>query len=132
MNNIAINKAPIEGSSTHRLSGVPAPPPLPRGRWPHPTKRDPYGLQRIADKTADAFGITCDFLMHGGKEERSSFPRMVAMFVCVQRCSCKLKTIGHFFRKCHGTVLHARSAIQKRMDVDKNIKRIVQEILKSL
>lgn len=124
---ITINHSPIAGASTHRLSGV-----LTRGHWPLPTKRDPYGFQRIADKTAEAFGITCDFLMHGGKEERNAFPRMVAMYICVQHCSCKLRTIAHFFRKHHGTVLHARDTISDRMETEPNTKRIVQEIIDAL
>lgn len=129
---IAITRSHIEGATTHRLSGVPAPPPLPRGRWPLPTKRDPYGLQRIADATAEAFGITCDFMLHGGKEERAVFPRMVAMYLCVKKCSCYLGTIGNFFRKHHTTIMHARDTITDRIETEPNTKRIVQELLNAL
>ena len=95
-------------------------------------RSDPYGLHRITEQTAAAFGITVAELMSHSRLERIVWPRQVAMYLATQLSSTQTSTIGHYYGKNKRTVLHARDHVSDRMDVCKRAKSQVQAITEML
>ena len=63
--------------------------------------------------TASAFGIHPNQLLSRQRPAHIAIPRMVAMYVFRKRLGLTLQEIGKFFKRDHGTPIHAIKVIEK-------------------
>ena len=63
--------------------------------------------------TASAFGIHSNQLLSRQRPAHIAIPRMVAMYVFRKRLGLTLQEIGKFFKRDHGTAIHAIKVIEK-------------------
>ena len=78
------------------------------------------------------YGVKIEDILSPCRTQTLVTPRQVAMFL-----SCKLTTksqpeIGMSFKKTHATVNHGAQTIQKRLDVESDLKKSVEEIVSRL
>jgi chromosomal replication initiator protein len=67
------------------------------------------------------------------RPENIAFPRQVAMYLAREMTECSLSAIGEAFGgRDHGTVLHACRLVKGRMDVDANVRQVVNYLEKQL
>ena len=72
-------------------------------------------------------------LKREGRPENIAFPRQIAMFLARQLTESSLNTIGEAFGgRDHGTVLHACRLVEDRMEVDANVRQVVNYLEKQL
>ena len=63
--------------------------------------------------TASAFGIHSNQLLSRQRPAHVAIPRMVAMYIFRKRLGLTLQEIGKFFKRDHGTAIHAIKVIEK-------------------
>jgi chromosomal replication initiation ATPase DnaA len=72
---------------------------------------------RIRKLVCEEFGISVRAIMSEARPDYIALPRMVAMFFCRGEGgeeSEQLQTVGDFFGKNHGTVIHACKSVSNR------------------
>ena len=63
--------------------------------------------------TASAFGIHSNQLLSRQRPAHVAIPRMVAMYIFRKRLGLTLQEIGKFFKRDHGTAIHAIKVVEK-------------------
>ena len=63
--------------------------------------------------TASAFGIHSNQLLSRQRPAHIAIPRMVAMYIFRKRLGLTLQEIGKFFKRDHGTAIHAIKVVEK-------------------
>ena len=87
----------------------------------------------IQKKVADHFDLRISDMSSKRRPENIAFPRQVAMFLSRQMTESSLSAIGELFGgRDHGTVLHACRLVKDRMEVDANVRQVVQYLEKQL
>jgi|SRR5277367_1483342 len=76
------------------------------------------------------YGVTIQQLESKARgPQEVSFPRQVAMALCYELLEKSLKAVGKAFGgRDHGTVLHARRAVQDKIDTDAAFKSCYGEL----
>jgi len=76
-------------------------------------------LESIKRATADYYGISKADLVSPRRDRFLAHPRQLAMYLAMQHTDKSAMQIGAAFgERDHTTVLHARKAVQARMDED--------------
>ena len=90
-------------------------------------------IEVIQKKVAEHFDIRLADMTSKRRPENIAFPRQIAMFLARQMTESSLNTIGEAFGgRDHGTVLHACRLVKDRMEVDSNVRQVVQYLEKQL
>lgn len=89
-------------------------------------------LEIICGSCARAYGIDVRDLKYGGRVEMFAFPRQVAMYLIRDCSSMSFHRIGSYFRKDHGTVIHACQLVAGRLETRLDIQQKIEAIRKSL
>jgi chromosomal replication initiator protein len=99
----------------------------------HEEGRFTLNIDTIQKKVADHFDIRLADMTSKRRPENIAFPRQIAMFLARQMTDSSLSTIGEAFGgRDHGTVLHACRLVKDRMEVDSNVRQVVQYLEKQL
>jgi chromosomal replication initiator protein len=99
----------------------------------HEEGRQTITIELIQKKVAEHFDIRQSDMTSKRRPENIAFPRQVAMFLARQMTESSLSAIGDAFGgRDHGTVLHACRLVKDRMDVDPNIRQVVNYLEKAL
>jgi chromosomal replication initiator protein len=99
----------------------------------HEEGRYSISIETIQKKVAEHFDIRLADMTSKRRPENIAFPRQVAMFLSRQMTESSLSTIGEAFGgRDHGTVLHACRLVKDRMEVDANVRQIVNHLEKQL
>ena len=69
--------------------------------------------------TASAFGIHSNQLLSRQRPAHVAIPRMVAMYFFRKKLGLTLQEIGKFFKRDHGTAIHAIKVIEKILNAKK-------------
>jgi chromosomal replication initiation ATPase DnaA len=87
-----------------------------------------YGssLQAIAESAAEFYRLSFREMFSKQRTERIAFPRQVAMYLSRMNTDKALTEIGEFYKKDHGTVLHAVDVISGRIQVDPKVKSDIE------
>lgn len=96
--------------------------------------------QTIKDLTVDEimktvsahYGVKMEDILSSVRTQTLVTPRQVAMFLSCKLTTKSLPEIGTSFKKTHATVYHGAQTIQKRLDVETDLKRSVAEITAKL
>jgi chromosomal replication initiator protein len=99
----------------------------------HEEGRYSISIEVIQKRVAEHFDIRLADMTSKRRPEHIVFPRQVAMFLVRQLTESSLNAIGEAFGgRDHGTVLHACRLVQDRMEVDPNVRQVVQYLEKQL
>ena len=90
-------------------------------------------IDLIQKRVADHFDIRLADMTSKRRPENIAFPRQVAMYLSRQMTESSLNTIGEAFGgRDHGTVLHACRLVRDRMQVDAQVRQVVNYLEKQL
>ena len=99
----------------------------------HEEGRFSINIESIQKRVAEHFDIRVADMTSKRRPENIAFPRQIAMFLARQLTESSLNTIGEAFGgRDHGTVLHACRLVKDRMEVDANVRQVVQYLEKQL
>ena len=99
----------------------------------HEEGRASVSLEVIQKKVAEHFDIRLADMTSKRRPENIAFPRQVAMYLAREMTGSSLSMIGEAFGgRDHGTVMHACRLVKDRMEVDANVRQVVQYLEKQL
>ena len=99
----------------------------------HEEGRHTLTIDLIQKRVAEHFDIRLADMSSKRRPENIAFPRQIAMFLARQLTESSLNTIGEAFGgRDHGTVLHACRLVKDRMEVDQNVRQVVNYLEKQL
>src|SRR5437867_5060744 len=99
----------------------------------HEEGRFSINIELIQKRVAEHFDIRLADMTSKRRPENIAFPRQIAMFLARQLTESSLNTIGEAFGgRDHGTVLHACRLVKDRMEVDANVRQVVNYLEKQL
>src|SRR5881628_650801 len=99
----------------------------------HEEGRFTISIELIQKKVAEHFDIRLADMTSKRRPENIAFPRQIAMYLARQMTESSLNTIGEAFGgRDHGTVLHACRLVKDRMEVDPNVRQVVNYLEKQL
>ena len=99
----------------------------------HEEGRQVISIEVIQKKVADHFDLRLSDMASKRRPENIAFPRQIAMYLSRQITGSSLNTIGEAFGgRDHGTVLHACRLVKDRMQVDSNVRQVVNYLEKQL
>ncbi len=99
----------------------------------HEEGRFSINIELIQKKVAEHFDIRLADMTSKRRPENIAFPRQIAMFLARQLTESSLNTIGEAFGgRDHGTVLHACRLVKDRMEIDANVRQVVNYLEKQL
>lgn len=85
-------------------------------------------VDEIMRVVATFYGVKMDDMISGGRTQTLVTPRQVAMFLSCKLTTKSLGEVGSAFKKTHATVYHGAQTIQKRLDVELDLRQSVEEI----
>lgn len=89
-------------------------------------------VDEIIKSVATFYGVKIDDILSKERTQTLVTPRQVAMFLSRKLTTKSLPEIATSFKKTHATVHHGLQTIQKRLDVEEDLKKSVNEITSSL
>jgi chromosomal replication initiator protein len=99
----------------------------------HEEGRASVNVEIIQKKVAEHYDIRLADMTSKRRPENIAFPRQVAMYLAREMTVSSLSVIGEAFGgRDHGTVLHACRVVKDRMEVDANVRQVVQYLGKQL
>ena len=99
----------------------------------HEEGRFSISIEVIQKKVAEHFDIRLADMTSKRRPENIAFPRQIAMYLSRQLTESSLNTIGETFGgRDHGTVMHACRLVKDRMEVDANVRQVVNYLEKQL
>jgi chromosomal replication initiator protein len=99
----------------------------------HEEGRTSVSVEVIQKKVAEHYDIRLADMTSKRRPENIAFPRQVAMYLARRMTGGSLSGIGEAFGgRDHGTVLHACRLVKDRMEVDANVRQVVQYLEKQL
>src|ERR1035437_9789364 len=99
----------------------------------HEEGRFSVNIEVIQKKVAEHFDIRLADMTSKRRPENIAFPRQIAMYLSRQMTESSLNTIGEAYGgRDHGTVLHACRLVKDRMEVDSNVRQVVNHLEKQL
>jgi chromosomal replication initiator protein len=85
--------------------------------------KEETGIEEIKSITASYFNISVSDLISNKKERVYSYPRQLAMYLCIKYTNCSFKEIGDSFgKKDHSTVIYAVRQTENYKDLKKEIR----------
>ena len=79
-----------------------------------------------------AYGVKMEDILSKERTQTLVTPRQVAMFLSCKLTTRSLQEIGRSFGKTHATVYHGAQTIQKRIDVESELQKTVENITSQL
>ena len=89
-------------------------------------------VEGIMKEVASAYGVTLSDILSSQRTQTLVTPRQVAMYLSYKLTTRSLQEIGRSFGKSHATVYHGAQTIQKRIDVEQDLKKQVENITSQL
>lgn len=89
-------------------------------------------VDEIMRTVAAFYNVKMDEILSKERTQTLVTPRQVAMFLSCKLTTKSLKEIGNIFNKTHATVYHGAQTIQKRLDVEDELKQAMEEITSKL
>lgn len=89
-------------------------------------------VDEIMRTVAFSYNVKIDEILSKERTQTLVTPRQVAMFLSCKLTTKSLPEIGASFNKTHATVYHGAQTIQKRLDVEVELKKKVEEITAKL
>lgn len=88
--------------------------------------------ERIAQATAEQFGLPVELLRSKRRTNTIALPRQVAMYLTRRKTGLSLSDIGDWFKRDHTTVMHACGKIEAQRTSDPKLAQALAGILEKL
>lgn len=99
----------------------------------HEEGRFSITIEAIQKRVAEHFDLRLADMASKRRPENIAFPRQIAMYLARQLTGSSLSIIGEAFGgRDHGTVLHACRLVKDRMQLDANVRQVVNYLEKQL
>ena len=85
-------------------------------------------LANVSDQVARELRLNSGDLQSRSREQRVSFARQLAMYLCRKITGAPLENIGEHFNRNHSTVIHAYQLIERRMARDAAFRRFIMKL----
>ncbi len=85
--------------------------------------------KEIQECVAKKFSITLQQILSTDRSASLVTPRQLAMYICRKYTTKSLLEIAKEFDKSHATILHGVKAIEKRLDVEDDLRNILESVL---
>ena len=92
----------------------------------------PVTIERIQRLVADHYDIRLADMTSKRRPKNIAVPRQIAMYLCRRLTSLSSPAIGERFNRNHATILHAVTAVEKRMVEDASLSRDVSMLERRL
>ena len=89
-------------------------------------------ISDIMKTVANFYGVTIDDILSTQRTQTLVTPRQLAMFLSRKLTTRSLQEIADEFNKTHATVLHGAQTIQKRLDVEPDLKKSMEDIVSQM
>lgn len=89
-------------------------------------------IDEIMKTVAAYYGVRIEDILKKERTQTLVTPRQVAMFLSRKLTTKSLPEIADSFKKTHATVHHGTQTIQKRLDVELDLRRAVEDITSKL
>lgn len=89
-------------------------------------------ISDIMKTVANFYGVTRDDILSSQRTQTLVTPRQLAMFLSRKLTTRSLQEIADEFKKTHATVLHGAQTIQKRLDVEPELKKSMEDIVSQM
>lgn len=89
-------------------------------------------VNQIIKTVAEFYNVTVEEIASDRRTQTLVTPRQVAMFLSRKLTSLSFPEIAKVFDKTHATVHHGMQAIQKRMDVEPELRRALEQVTTKL
>lgn len=89
-------------------------------------------VEDIMKAVSNMYGVTLSDIVSPQRTQTLVTPRQVAMYLSYKLSTRSLQEIGRSFGKTHATVYHGAQTIQKRIDVETELKKTVENITSQL
>ena len=86
-------------------------------------------VKEIQEVVAKQFKIHVDDILSGERTSSLVTPRQMAMYISRKFATKSLQEIALEFKKSHATIIHGVKTIQKRIDVEEDLKHKLEDIL---
>lgn len=86
-------------------------------------------IEEIQNEVAQKYGISVAQILSTEKTQSLVTPRQMAMYVARKITPKSLQEIATAFNKKHATIIHGVKTIEKRLDVEPDLKNTLEEIL---
>ena len=89
-------------------------------------------VEEIQSAVAKKFSVDINQILSPERTQSLVTPRQLAMFIARKFTTKGLPEIAELFKKTHSTVIHGVKSIEKRLDVEEELKANLEEILSEL
>lgn len=89
-------------------------------------------VEDIMKAVSNVYGVTLSDILSVQRTQTLVTPRQVAMYLSYKLSTRSLQEIGRSFGKTHATVYHGAQTIQKRIDVESDLRKTVENITSQL
>ncbi len=86
-------------------------------------------VEEIQQSVAKRFDVSIDQILSAERTQSLVTPRQMAMYISRKYTTRSLPEIANSFGKTHATILHGVKNIEKRLDVEPDLKSILKEVL---
>ncbi|MCR5413113.1 MAG: chromosomal replication initiator protein DnaA, partial [Kiritimatiellae bacterium] len=86
-------------------------------------------VREIQESVAKKFSITVKQILSADRSQSLVTPRQLAMYIARKFSGKSLQEIAPEFDKKHATIIHGVKSIEKRLDVENDLKTTLEEIL---
>lgn len=86
-------------------------------------------IEEIQTTIARKYNVTLDQILSAERTQSIVTPRQLAMYIARKFTPKSLPEIAKLFKKTHATVIHGVRNIEKRLDVEEDLKSTLSEIL---
>jgi len=94
---------------------------------------DKHTVKKITLAVMEEYEVTCLDLLGGCRIQPLAFARQVAMSLCYEYGNLSSTRVGVLFGgRCHGTVLHARKVVTRKLETDEEERIRIKKITVSL
>lgn len=94
--------------------------------------RDKISVEQILKSVGAVFSVRVSDLKSSARTEEVALPRQVAMYLAREMVRESVTMLASAFGRKHSTLLHAHSAIDKRMRADEMLKRKIDMVCRNL
>jgi chromosomal replication initiator protein len=89
-------------------------------------------LTNVSGHVAREFRLPLEELQSPSREQRITFARQLAMFVCREITGASFALIGHHFNRDHSTAVHAYRLIERRLAREPRFRVLIEKLQRQI
>jgi chromosomal replication initiator protein len=89
-------------------------------------------IDDIVKAVCSTYDVTYSDILSNNRTQPLATARQVAMFLARKLTGNSLPSVANAFKRNHTTVLHGTQSVQKRIDVEYDLKKTIEQITEQL